>query len=124
MLMLETGDFNVGHWIYRLANLVIVFTSIFVLSSLIGIITTGIGVKLEDLRKGRSKVIERNHTVILGWSPQIFQVISELVAGNQNQKGACIVVLADRDKVQMEDEIGDYRKDPPGLQAGEPYEYE
>ncbi len=106
MLMLETGDFNVGHWIYRLANLGIVFTSIFVLSSLIGIITTGIGVKLEELRKGRSKVIERNHTVILGWSPQIFQVISELVAGNQNQKGACIVVLADRDKVEMEDQIG------------------
>ena len=98
MLMLETDAFNVGHWAFRLANLAIVFTSIFVLSSLIGIITTGIDNKVEQLRKGKSKVIEKNHTVILGWSSQIFQVISELVEANQNQKAACIVVLAIRIK--------------------------
>jgi len=120
MLMLETDAPNVGNWAFRLTNLAIVFTSIFILSSLIGIITTGIDIKLEQLRKGRSKVIEKNHTVILGWSPQIFQIISELVTANQNQKAACIVVLADQDKVQMEDEIGHTGKTRLVFRRGDP----
>lgn len=107
ILMLEPDAITFGHWAFRLATLIIVFTSIFVLSTLIGVITTGIDIKLQELRKGRSKVLEKNHTVILGWSSQIFTVISELVVANENQKNPCIVILADRDKVQMEDEIGE-----------------
>jgi voltage-gated potassium channel Kch len=57
------------------------------------------------LRKGRSRVVEENQTVILGWSSQIFTIISELVAANANQPKSCIVVLGDHDKVEMEDEI-------------------
>ncbi len=78
---------------------------IFIISTLIGILNTGLEGKLADLRKGRSRVIEREHTVILGWSQQIHTVISEIVAANENQPRRSIVVLADRDKVEMEDEI-------------------
>jgi voltage-gated potassium channel Kch len=120
LVMLQTSAPKAGPWGFRLANLAIVFTSIFVLSTLIGIIATGIDIKLEELRKGRSKVIEKNHTVILGWSPQIFQIISELVAANQNRKNACIVVLADQDKVQMQDEIGDTGKTRLVCRRGDP----
>ena len=35
--------------------------------------------KLDDLRKGHSQVIEHDHIVILGWSPQVFPIISELL---------------------------------------------
>jgi voltage-gated potassium channel Kch len=72
---------------------------------LIGILTAGIQNRLEHLRKGRSKVIEADHTVILGWSEQIFSIISELVIANENQRRSCIVILGDKDKVEMEDEI-------------------
>jgi hypothetical protein len=75
--------------------------------TLIGLLTNGVEAKIEDMRKGRSLVVENNHTVILGWSEQIFTVISELVVANANQKQPCIVVLADKDKVAMEDEIRD-----------------
>ncbi len=78
---------------------------IFVLSLLIGIISTGVLTKLTDLRKGKSFVVESNHTVILGWSFQVFQIISELVIANENQPKACIAILAEKDKVEMEDEI-------------------
>jgi voltage-gated potassium channel Kch len=78
----------------------ILFTSI-----LIGILVTAIQARLEELRKGRSLVIESGHTVILGWSQQIYTVISELVVANENQRRGAIVVLADRDKVEMEDSI-------------------
>jgi len=62
---------------------------------------------VRSLRRGRSRVIEAGHTVILGWSPQVFTVISELVAANANQRDPCIVVLGERDKVAMETEIRD-----------------
>src|SRR5207244_631938 len=61
--------------------------------------------KLEELRKGRSPVLETEHTLILGWSSKIFPIISEIVVANENRKNPRIVILADKDKVEMEDEI-------------------
>ena len=78
---------------------------IFVVSALIGVISAGLDTKMSELRKGRSRVIEHGHTVVLGWSQEIFTVLSELIEANSNTKRALIVVLANRDKVEMEDEI-------------------
>jgi ion channel POLLUX/CASTOR len=94
-------------WALRLTMLLVTFGGIFVLSTLIGVLTSGIEGKIEDLRKGRSRVIESGHTVILGWSQQIFAVISELVAANANQPHSCIVIMGDKDKVEMDEEIRD-----------------
>lgn len=105
MLTLEPDAVTFGHWTFRIATLVIVFTSIFVLSTLIGILTTGIEAKLEDLRKGRSRVIESGHTVILGWSPQVFPILSELILANLNQVDPVIVVMGNHDKLSMQEEI-------------------
>jgi len=94
-------------WSFRFVQLVVTLGGIFIISALIGAITSGLDSKIEDMRKGRSKVIETNHTLILGWSPKIFTIISELIAANGNIKNARIVVLADKDKIEMEDEIND-----------------
>jgi voltage-gated potassium channel Kch len=92
-------------WPLRLVALTITIAGIFLASALIGIIATGIDTKIVELRKGRSFVIEQNHTVLLGWSPRLFTIVSELVMANENHPGLAVVVLADRDKTQMEDEI-------------------
>ncbi|HET9221198.1 MAG TPA: TrkA C-terminal domain-containing protein [Roseiflexaceae bacterium] len=94
-------------WTFRLSMLLVTFGGIFIISTLIGVLTSGIEGKMEDLRKGRSRVIESDHTVILGWSEQIFVVISELVVANANKPKSCIVVMGDKDKVEMEEEIRD-----------------
>ena len=94
-----------GSWPFLLAMLAFTVGGIFVVSSLIGILTTGLDAQINHLRKGRSIVIEHNHTVILGWSPQIFSILSELAIANENQKKAAVAILADKDKVEMEDEI-------------------
>ncbi|SMB80348.1 CASTOR/POLLUX-related putative ion channel [Deinococcus hopiensis] len=78
---------------------------IFVVSMLIGVVTSGIEARLEELRKGRSFVAEEGHTLILGWSSHVFTILSELVVANANQRRACIVILADKDKVEMDDEL-------------------
>ena len=98
---------DTGSWPYLFVMLLVTLGGIFVLSLLIGILTTGIEARLEALRKGRSRVIESGHTIILGWSEQIFPIISELVIANANQPKSCIVVLAPVDKVEMDDAIKD-----------------
>jgi voltage-gated potassium channel Kch len=95
-------------WSLRITMLLVTFGGIFIISTLIGVLTSGIEGRLEDLRKGRSRVIESGHTVILGWSQQIFVVISELIAANANQAKSCIVIMGDKDKVEMEEEIRDH----------------
>jgi voltage-gated potassium channel Kch len=90
---------------FVLAMLVVTLGGIFIVATLIGVISSGIEGKLDDLRKGRSQILESNHTVILGWSRQVFEIIGEIVLANANQRRAHIVVLAEKDKVEMEDEI-------------------
>ncbi len=90
---------------YRLSMLFVTLGGIFVVSTLIGVLSNELNQQLERLRKGRSLVIEKDHTVILGWSPQIFTILSELMIANENQRKARIVVLAEKDKLAMEDEF-------------------
>jgi voltage-gated potassium channel Kch len=92
-------------WDFRLVMLIVTIAGIFVFSTLIGILNTGLENKLEELRKGRSMVLEQDHTIIFNWSPSIFDVISELVIANESRRRPRIVVMAPRDKVEMEDEI-------------------
>src|ERR687897_1611504 len=93
------------NWPFLLSMLAVTVGGILVFSTLIGVIFTGIDSKLDELRKGRSFVVEKGHTVIYGWAPEIFSVIAELVAANESRTSACIAVLAEKDKVEMEDEI-------------------
>jgi len=94
-----------GHWWYVAIAFAITLGGILIVAAFIGVLTTGLDAKLTELRKGRSRIIETNHTVLLGWSDQVFTIISELVEANSNQRRACIAILADRDKVEMEDEL-------------------
>ena len=97
---------DTGSVFFLTMMLVVTFGGVFVVSALIGILNNGLEEKLGQLRKGRSQALENDHTVILGWTPQVFTIISELVVANENRKGgAAIVVMADQDKVQMEDAI-------------------
>jgi voltage-gated potassium channel Kch len=96
------GDTGTG---FRIVMLFVTLGGIFVVSSLIGVLNNAIESQMERLRKGRSRVLETNHTLILGWSAQIFTILNELMTANENQARARIVILADQDKVEMEDEI-------------------
>jgi ion channel POLLUX/CASTOR len=94
-----------GSWIYLLSMFVITLGGVFIVSTLIGVLGAGVEGKLEELRKGRSLVLENDHTVILGWSPQIFTIISELIIANENKKNQAIAILAEKDKMEMDEEI-------------------
>jgi len=92
---------------FRITMLLVTLGGIFIVSALIGVLNSGLESKLDELRKGRSFVIESDHTLILGWSPKIFTILSELILANENRRKPRIVILADKDKIEMEDEIRD-----------------
>jgi voltage-gated potassium channel Kch len=94
-------------WGLRIVMLLVTLSGIFVFSALIGVLSAGLEGKLSELRKGRSRVLEKEHTIIFNWSPSIFDVISELVIANESRKRPRIVVMSDKDKIEMEDEIAD-----------------
>lgn len=96
---------DVGGWTFLVLMLLVTIGGIFIVSALIGVIATGLDAKLEDLRKGRSFVVETGHTLILDWSDSIFTILSELAIANESERRPVAVVLADRDKVEMEDAI-------------------
>ena len=109
MRTLDSGTMggDAGSPPFLFAMLAVTLGGIFVISTLIGILNNGLEGRLADLRKGRSRVLETDHVVILGWSQQIFAVISELLEGGAGRSRNSIVILADRDRVEMEAAIRD-----------------
>lgn len=98
-------------WAFRIIMLGVTLAGIFILSTLIGVLGSGLEAQIEELRKGRSRVVENDHTVILGWSEQIFPILTELIEANASRKKASIVILGVKDKVEMEDAIRDKVED-------------
>lgn len=95
----------VGSPLYVLASVSLALVALLFVSTLVSLITTGINRRIMSLRLGHSTVVETGHTVVLGWSDQVFPVIGELVAANANQRRSAIAVLAPQDKVWMEERI-------------------
>jgi voltage-gated potassium channel Kch len=92
-------------WGFRAVMLLVTLGGIFVVSALIGVLSSGIEGKLDELRKGRSDVLEKDHTIILNLSDSILDIVSELTIANESRRRPRIVIMADKDKVEMEDEI-------------------
>ncbi len=103
MRTLDAGTMGAdAGWAFRIVMLVVTLAGIFLVSALIGVLSAGLEAKISELRKGRSRVLESGHTIILNWSPSIVNIVAELALANPKGR---IVILADRDKVEMEDEI-------------------
>ncbi|KPL81076.1 hypothetical protein ADN00_00670 [Ornatilinea apprima] len=107
-----------GRW-YRLVGVLVTLGGIFLTSALIGILVNGLDQHLGKMRRGRTPVVESGHLLILGWSPHIYTILHELACadrirrltcqngrvGAQIHRRACVVILADQDRLEMEEEI-------------------
>lgn len=80
-------------------------SGIFIVSILVGLLSNGVKQKIDRLRRGRSKIVESGHTVVLGWSDQIATIVGELVKAHASQRGSVIAIMAERDKPSMEEEL-------------------
>ncbi|WP_246574000.1 CASTOR/POLLUX-related putative ion channel [Streptomyces genisteinicus] len=86
-------------------SVLLALVALFYVSTLVSLITAGITDRLIALRRGHSTVLERGHTVVLGWSEQTHTVVAELVAAQGGRRPGIVAVLADRDPAEMEEEL-------------------
>jgi len=98
------GDISTP-WQYLVVMLLVTVVSLAMVSILIGLLSATIQSRVETLRRGRIPIIASGHTVILGWSDQVFDIVAGLVASNKHHRKAVIAILGEADKVEMEEEI-------------------
>ncbi|WP_417563239.1 CASTOR/POLLUX-related putative ion channel [Microbacterium sp.] len=106
MRTLDPGTMGAdGGWVFRVLMLLVTIGGLVIVASLIGIVSGAFDNRIEQLRKGRSRVLERDHTLILGWNSKVFSIIEELAKANVSRGRSHIVIVAQHDKVDMEDRI-------------------
>ena len=89
---------------YKFTAILAGLSGTIMLSALIAFITTALDQKLAALKRGRSKVIEDGHSLILGWNEQrVVEILRELILANESERDECVVVLGDEDKEEMDD---------------------
>ena len=98
------GDSN---WLAKLTSILGVLVGLILFSSMVAFITSVFEAKLDELRRGRSLVLESDHTLILGFGDRILEVIKELIEANESEPDASIVILAEEDKEEMDNIIRD-----------------
>lgn len=89
----------------KLVSVSISFGGMLIFAMMLGLVSDAISEKFDSLRKGRSEVIEKNHTLILGWSDKLGPLLNQLAIANENLGGGIVVVMAERDKEEMELDI-------------------
>lgn len=55
----------------RLVSVSISFGGMLIFAMMLGLVSDAISEKFDSLRKGRSEVVEKNHTLVLGWSDKL-----------------------------------------------------
>lgn len=94
-------------WLFRVLNFTFSFGGAFVFGLVINFLSSWIDDRVAGLREGKSKVLEQDHTLVLGWNDRLLALLTEICEANRSEGGLPIVVLADRDKVEMDDFLMD-----------------
>ncbi|KAJ7947438.1 Ion channel CASTOR [Quillaja saponaria] len=89
----------------RLVAVSISFGGMLIFAMMLGLVSDTISEKFDSLRKGKSEVVEQNHTLILGWSDKLGSLLNQLAIANESLGGEIVVVMAERDKEEMELDI-------------------
>ena len=96
-----------NQWTARLLGLGLTLVGIFLAGALIGVIATAIDHRVQQLRKGRSRLLEHHHSLILGWSTHVPVIVRELLTCHQHRRDRAVVILADRSMTEMDDALRD-----------------
>ncbi len=104
--MTDPGNMNqdiLSRPYFKITSVLAGLSGVVMLASLVALVTTGLHGKLANLKKGHSRVVEQGHTLILGWSERVLEILRELILANESEDDACVVILADVDKEHMDD---------------------
>merc|ERR1711970_1183199 len=97
------GSPDGGLWGTRAVGLVNTFMGMFVFGLVCAFVEDAINSKLESLRRGKRQVLEDGFDLIIGWNPRILPLIKQLILANASEKNCCVVILAEKDKPEMDE---------------------
>lgn len=89
-------------WPTRMILIMSGFMKMAAFSLLVNFLGDAIDARMEDLFEGKSRVLEENFTLILGWNDKILPLVKQLCQANESDGGAPIVIMADMDKPEMD----------------------
>jgi len=82
-------------WPTRVVLIASGFMKMIAFSMLVNFLGDAIDSRMEALFEGRSRVLEENFTLILGWSDKVLPLVAQICLANESDNGRPIVVLAD-----------------------------
>lgn len=88
---------------YKLTAVIAGMTGVVIFSALIAFLTTALDQAIDQLKKGHSRVLESGHTLIVGWSPRVVEILRELVEANESEDDPVVVILAEEEKEEMDE---------------------
>lgn len=94
-------------YLSKAVGIATIFVGMVLFSSMVAFITAQFEAKMEDLRRGRSDVIESGHSLILGFGDRLLDIVREIIVANESEKDAVVVILADKDKQEMDEHLGE-----------------
>ena len=71
-------DLNSGPPAFVFLMALVAIAGLLVLGALIAVATAAVDTRIQHLRRGRSRVCERGHTIILGYGEHTFTIIDQL----------------------------------------------
>ena len=101
MPYIEEGDEGLG---YLIPMTVVAIAGVLFTSVLIGVFSSAIEAKIDDLKRGNSLVLEQDHLVVLGFYPGEFTLLNQLILAAAGKPG-CIVIASELEREEMEHEI-------------------
>lgn len=80
----------------------------FIFGFLVSMIGTAVRQRLTTIRSGATLVLDRGHTVVLGWNETVYSILDLLHSEDEGEGGGAVVVLSNRSKDDMERLIAKY----------------
>ena len=91
---------------YIILMAVVAIAGVLFTSVLIGIITSAIEEKIDNLKRGNSLVLESDHIVVLGFYPGEYTLLRQLILAASGDP-ACVVIAEDMEREEMEQNIAE-----------------
>ena len=92
-------------WLQRFVSLALTIGGMVIFAMVIGIISEEIASFFENLKKGKSSVIETGHTLIIGQGDMLIPTIDQIAKANMSEGGGLVVVLTTLAKEELEETI-------------------
>lgn len=89
--------------IVKTAAVVAGLTGVVIFSALIAFLTTALDQAIAHLKRGHSQVLEEGHSLVLGWSPRVIEILRELVEANESEADPVVVILSEQSKEDMDE---------------------